>query len=178
MVLYLFSLGKIRVTLGLYPCGAAADHRGFSCWSICIVAGFVVAIPMGSTPSLVVAQYSSSAADPSAPRLISCCRCPHWRHQRGQPWHAIHQRQDLHQRGIGPIGGGADYGREDGSSRGGERSSPAWCPATAATIWGSTPSTTLYPTSKLSGFHEEAVVLLEGRSYGSLICCLRPFAVG
>jgi hypothetical protein len=90
--------------------------------------------PWAAPSSLVVAQYSSSAADPSAPWLISCCRCPHWRRQRGQPWHAIHQRQDLHQRGIGPIGGGAGYGREDGSSRGGERSSPAWCPATAATI--------------------------------------------
>jgi hypothetical protein len=40
----------------------------------------------------------------------------------------IHRHQDLLREGIGPIGGYAGYGREDGSRLGGEESNPHLMP--------------------------------------------------
>jgi hypothetical protein len=89
----------------------------------------------------------------------------------------IHQLEDLHRRGIGLVGGRASYGREDGSSRGGEESSPTGCVVSVSPSRWSMPSTTLCATSKSCGLQAKALVLLEGRSYGGLVRRPRPFAV-
>jgi hypothetical protein len=62
----------------------------------------------------------------------------------------IHQHQDLHRRRIGPIGEDMGYG----SSRRDEENSLTWCPA--ATIWWSTISIALLPTSLLCGLQKKA----------------------